>query len=346
MPPSPLTGLPTGQLYCYNEQGIEIPCNNSGQDAEFAAGQSWPQPRFKAEGETVVDRVTGLCWTRSANIAEFPLAWQEALDFVADMNREQSLGFDDWRLPNRRELRSLLDFQQTRPALPEGHPFTGVFQNWYWTSTSAAISPDHAWYVHMGGARMFYGGKDQSYMLWPVRGSSNGLLAATGQIHCFDANGRLIDCAGSGQDGEYRAGTPWPQPRFSVAGDAVIDHLTGLCWAQNASLSDTPVTWCEALARVSELNRDQHERFWRLPDINELESLVDCARARPALTGPGLFSHIKDVYWSSTTSTYEPDWAWALYMDKGATGVGQKYLPQFHIWPVASADQGRLKPDQ
>jgi hypothetical protein len=86
------------------------------------------------------------------------------------MNREQRFGQRDWRMPNRRELRSLLSLQAKLPALPEGHPFIDVFNGWYWTSTTATISPAHAWYVALDGARMFYGGKDQSFMLWPVRG--------------------------------------------------------------------------------------------------------------------------------------------------------------------------------
>ena len=89
---------------------------------------------------------------RNANVAQFPLMWQEVLDFVTDMNRQQMFGFNDWCLPNRRELRSLMRYKTRKPALPEGHPFTNVFLGWYWSSTSAAISPAHAWYVHMEGA--------------------------------------------------------------------------------------------------------------------------------------------------------------------------------------------------
>jgi len=132
--------LHTGQRTCHAEDGREVPCEGSGQDASFAVGKSWPEPRFNLRDDEVMDRLTGLIWCRNANVAEFPLTWQEALDFVATMNREQRFGKRDWRMPNRRELRSLLSLQTKLPALPERHPFNNVFNGWYWTATTAAIS--------------------------------------------------------------------------------------------------------------------------------------------------------------------------------------------------------------
>jgi hypothetical protein len=112
--------LHTGQRSCHADDGREVPCEGSGQDASFAVGTSWPEPRFEMRDDEVVDSLTGLVWCRSANVAEFPLTWQEALDFVAAMNRERHFGRSDWRMPNRRELRSLRSFQTRLPALPDG----------------------------------------------------------------------------------------------------------------------------------------------------------------------------------------------------------------------------------
>ena len=323
--------LQTGQRSCHDADGRETPCQGSGQDAEFRRGLAWPSPRFEAQGEDVCDRLTGLIWTRDASPGELPMTWREAFDFVAGLNREKRRGFADWRLPNRRELRSLVSHQTRRPALPEDHPFINVFPGWYWTSTSAAIGPAHAWYVNLDGARMFYGGKDQSFLVWPVRGAGNGVLPVTGQTRCYDAHGREISCAGTGQDGEYRFGVAWPNPRFEEAGEAVIDRLTGLVWQRRADPAGA-VAWNEALAVVARLGGG-----WRLPNINELESLVDCATYRPALPSGHPFVYVRDVYWSSTTSLYEPDWAWALYLDKGAMGVGQKRQARFCVWAVSDA---------
>lgn len=88
----------------------------------------------------------------------------------------------------------------------------------------------------------------------------------------------------------------------------MTDRLTGLVWHCVANLAPEGVTW--------------------------QESLADCAAANPALPPDHSFAEVRDVYWSSTTSLYEPDWACALYLDKGAVGVGQKSQVRFYVWPV------------
>jgi len=324
--------LQTGQTTCHDPGGVAISCSGSGQDGEFRRGLPWPEPRFDVRGAIVLDRLTGLFWTRNATPGELPMSWREALAFVAGMNRERALGFSDWRLPNRRELRSPVSHQTRRPALPAGHPFVDVFAGWYWSATSAAGAPAHAWYVNMDGGRMFYGGKDQSFLVWPVRGESR-VLPATGQTLCYDDRGAVVACAGTGQDGEYQTGLSWPAPRFSARDETVLDRLTGLVWRRAANPAPQGVTWQEALAVIARLSLHDGAG-WRLPNINELESLVDCATADPALPPDHPFTEVRDVYWSSTTSLYEPDWAWALYLDKGAVGVGQKSQARFHLWPV------------
>ena len=108
--------LSTGQAVCYDPGGEPIPCAGSGQDAESCSGMPWPTPRFKVLGNTVLDRLTDLTWARDANLSEFPMTWQEAFDYVAGMNHSRVFGHADWRLPNRRELRSLMSHQTRRPG--------------------------------------------------------------------------------------------------------------------------------------------------------------------------------------------------------------------------------------
>ena len=283
-----------------------------------------------------MDRLTGLIWCRSANLAEFPLTWQEALDFVAAMNREQRFGQRDWRMPNRRELRSLLSLQTKLPALPERHPFIDVFNGWYWTSTTAAISPAHAWYVALDGARMFYGGKDQSFMLWPVRGEGLGVVPRTGQRLCYDAAGKVIACAGSGQDGEWRFGAAWPEPRYEMLHAGVLDRLTRLLWRRSANLTAQPVLWREALAAVAELNQEgravpggcQQSTNWRRWWIAPLTARP----CRPAILSPTCRTFTGRLPPACSSPIGPGPCIWK----KGATGVGQKRFAEFSVWAVAS----------
>jgi len=328
----------TGQHECYDSNGNIVACTNSGQDAEFQSGISWPDPRFEVNDNLVLDNLTGLQWHKNANICEYPVTWEEAFDYLSKMNKERIEGRHDWRLPNRRELRSLLSFDTRKPALPSRHPFENVFLNWYWTSTTAAISPAYAWYIHMEGARMFFGRKDQFYLFWPVCGRSNGEMPTSGQNKCYNSDGNEMPCQGTNQDGDLQIGKHWPKPRFITLQNIVLDKLTGLYWLKNANIHPSQINWTDALnySKKFVLDVPNNDLQWRLPTINELESLVDCSQHNPALPVDHPFENVKDVYWSSTTSFFEPDWAWALYLNKGATGVGFKQKQDFHLWLVAS----------
>ena len=170
-----------------------------------------------------------------------------------------------------------------------------------------------------------------------MKRSSQHILS-TGQRLCYDAAGRPVDCAGSGQDGEFRAGRAWPEPRFETQGqDLVLDRLTGLIWPRVASVGDFPMSWAEALAAVAGMNREKAfgHADWRLPNLRELESLVDAEHHDPALPAGHPFENPQEAYWSSTSSAYAPDWAYCLYLHKGAVGVGFKAGPEFSAWFVA-----------
>ncbi len=323
-------------------------------------GMGWPEKRFeKLDGHLVRDLATQLIWTRNSCPSEYPLSWKEGLAFVEQMNRDAKYGRNDWRMPNRRELRSLIDHSTKKPALTRGHPFQNVFLGWFWTATTASIAPAYAWHVHLEGGRMFYGKKDGYFWVWPVCGRSD-ILAATGATLCYDEQGSVIACRRSRQDGSLLMGTPWPRPRYMpcrlfscffarnnlyprylsrpisrLPGLGVLDRLTGLVWQSRAGLGGQTATWSEALATVC-CHAEETGLPWRMPTINELESLVDASAHSPALSPGHPFTDLQQAYWSSTTSAFETDWAYVLYLHKGAVGVGYKKNRDFALWPVMS----------
>ncbi|MBF0627325.1 MAG: tandem-95 repeat protein [Magnetococcales bacterium] len=104
----------------------------AGDDGALKKGQDWPDPRFTDNGNgTVTDHLTDLVWMKNANCWD-RRSWSNALDTIAGLNAgsQHCSGYTgkrtDWRLPNRKELTSLIDRSRTNPALPSGHPFSGV----------------------------------------------------------------------------------------------------------------------------------------------------------------------------------------------------------------------------
>src|SRR4030067_533587 len=99
-------------------------------------------------------------------------------------------------------------------------------------------------------------------------------LPKTGQTTCYDTAGAVIPCAGTGQDGDIQAGVDWPSPRFTVSTDGycVTDNLTGLMWVR--SPDSVTRTWQQALDYANGLSLCGYTD-WRLPNVNELESMVN-----------------------------------------------------------------------
>jgi hypothetical protein len=137
-------------------------------DGDLRIGKPWPAPRFAENGDgTVTDRLTGLMWTRNADKANGIKDWEQAISEAVTCTEG---GFSDWRLPNRNELESLIDLGNYDPALPNGHPFTGVQSSYYWTSTTPANNEDHAWVIQFYIGLVTHDDKGGSHYVWYVRG--------------------------------------------------------------------------------------------------------------------------------------------------------------------------------
>lgn len=168
------------------------------------------------------------------------------------------------------------------------------------------------------------------------------LPGRTGQTTCYDVAGKLVACAGTGQDGETKTGVA---RSFTDNGDGTVtDQGTGLVWEKLSSdggIHDyaKSYTWAEAVStKVATLNAASFAGHddWRLPNIVELESLrnfgalepavypafdtacaADCSSTTCSCTQPGF-------YWSSTTPLSQLSFAWHVSFLKGTTYPGAK----------------------
>ena len=156
----------------------------TGDDRDFEKGMVWPNPRFTDNGDgTVTDNLTGLIWLKDANPFG-PRAWSDALiDCKALANGICGLTdgsvAGDWRLPNIKELQSLIKVGVFNPPLPDtvgrgkwsdGDPFSGVQSLHYWSATTFAFNTDYAWNVYFYYGDVSLGLKTNDDYVWPVRG--------------------------------------------------------------------------------------------------------------------------------------------------------------------------------
>ena len=160
----------------------------TGDDGEFQTGAAWPNPRFAINLDlTITDNLTGLVWAPDAGTPTIGICtggameWQDALNYIACLNSIGHLGHTDWRLPNRKELRSLSDFSQSSPALPLSHPFANVQNSAYWSSTSNSNTTSSAFYVNMTGGVLDQTAKTNPALnVWPVREGGEDVVGGGG----------------------------------------------------------------------------------------------------------------------------------------------------------------------
>jgi hypothetical protein len=168
-------------------------------------------------------------------------------------------------------------------------------------------------------------------------------LAATGQQLSYAA----------ADDGSSRKGVMWSAvTRFTDNHDGTMtDSLTGLTWLKDAGCLGSDV-WSRALTAVNELasgicGLTDHSAAgdWRLPNINELESLIDTSAANPAISAANPFANVSGgIYWSSTSyygGAGGSDKAWTLRLSDGRymndTTSNVKASATNAIWAVKAA---------
>ena len=166
-PPSGGGSLPdTGQTLCYDDIGAVIDCTSAtcaGQDGFYAAGCP-SEGRFVDNGDgTVTDNCTGLMWQKDTGNDGFSLTWCAALVYC---ERARLAGHDDWRLPNVRELQSIVDYGRRSPSID---PVVGALAGRYWSSTSNVDGPDLAWFVYFLDGEIFVSSKDIDGLVLAVR---------------------------------------------------------------------------------------------------------------------------------------------------------------------------------
>ncbi|MCA3593985.1 MAG: DUF1566 domain-containing protein [Methylobacterium sp.] len=292
----PIVG--SGQDQCFSERGAIIDCPIAGrplrgQDAQHPGNR----PRYRDNGDgTVSDPVTGLVWAKAASA---PLAFAEIEPYA---RKSRLGGHDDWRVPNIRELYSLIDYRggySGDPATSRPYMDLSAFDFAYAPGTGLgdAAQRRRPIDVQEWSATRYVGrtmGRDDTVF---------GVNFADGRIKGYP----MMDPMNRMRSLNRLAvrlvrGPPYGQNDFEARRESVMDRATRLEWQRREDGSAR--SWGDALAYCSALSREGGSE-WRLPTAKELHSIVDYTRI-PAIDPLFEISDPRIYLWSSTTHLEGP----------------------------------------
>ena len=179
-------------------------------------------------------------------------------------------GNSNWRLPTRRELH-IVDYGRFDPS---ADPVFNSMPFLYWSASSNLGLPG-------------------LNLAWGVNFHSGGAYSV------FKTDNHFVRCV---------LGNQQPESTFTDNGNnTVTDETTGLIWQKTDN--DTTPTWQQALEYCNGLTLGDNKN-WRLPNIKELESIVDVTLHSPA--SDQVFNTKASRYWSASSCASSPDSAWVV----------------------------------
>jgi len=119
-------------------------------------------------------------------------------------------------------------------------------------------------------------------------------------------------------DGHYQIGVT---PSYSRSGEIVTDNVTGLQWQDNEEIGEIQKNIQDAKSYCNSLSLSGYSD-WRLPNLDELKSIIDYEKYNPAIDSIFVNVNSKLFYWSSSAPHrwYLP---WAVNFENGKIHQGQ-----------------------
>jgi len=253
-------------------------------------------PSYTDNGNgTITDNVTGLMWQKVDGGAK---TFENAITYCDDL----VLGsYSDWRLPTPLEAFSIMNLQNSNPAINTTYfssPTTPGADYW-WTTTLQFGDPNKVWCTNAGGG---IGNKPKTEAL----GAGGTLKYNARAVRTVTTPTTITN-------------------HFTDNGDGTVtDNLTQLVWQKIPNAN--AVTWEEALSYAESLSIASNAN-WRLPNIKELQSINNELTTNPSVYAPYFSNLGVHNYWSFTTlkpNTANPASAWYWNSQFGITSYGVK----------------------
>lgn len=360
----------TGQTKCYdNSQEITCPHAGeqfSGQDAQYttnprsytklgASGNDLPDSA--TSWAMVRDNVTGLIWEMKNNMdsrqdysnphdADNTYTWYDpnlainrqgypgdgtdTVDIITALNAENYGGFSDWRLPTVKELSFISDRGIYNPAINSNY-FPNTQASIYWSSTPDDYYTGNAWYVNFYDGYTQHNPKYSNYYVRAVRGGK----FANSFIDNHD--GTVTDTS---------TGLMWQQETAPGSGSGSYpdryNWQQALSYCENLILNNDGA-WTSGVPNAS----GSRYSDWRLPNISELQSLVNNEGSALAINSDYFPDTAAAGYFSSTTlslyRSYENCVAYAWYVS--FFGGNPNYYGKSDSYFVRAVRSVQINPD-
>ena len=158
-----ITPIPAGPSLSekLDEVLVAVDAMPSGGAPPCGAGTEGARFVVSTDGTEVCDNTTGLVWEQTPD--SIKREWQAAVAFCPTIG---------YRLPEVKELFSLVDFSQSNPTLPAGHPFSNVQSSIYWSATPRPDFPLDACSVVLRDGTISASFKTNAHLVWCVRDGS------------------------------------------------------------------------------------------------------------------------------------------------------------------------------
>lgn len=275
-------------LSCKNESHIDLK-NKTFLDQKNDIQAKYDAKRYEIfqKGEFVIvkDKSTGLFW--QGNSPNMKMTLKDAEQYCTTLAVK---GFNNWRLPEITELRTLINREYIKPATL----FPKLTRETIWSSSALMMRKPHSFY-----RVNFY----------------------DGSIHGADKNRKhKVICV---QSHNLDINKPAKFKRFFAAGDYMIQDLkTNLLWTTPIRKK---VAWNQASQMCMNIRYGDYAD-WRLPKIEELETLINYQVSHPVSTFPKMPSK---VFWSASKFLNKKMEAWAVRFYGGIVEskvMGNKYF--------------------
>ena len=324
-----------------------------GQNANYQG----TTPSYHNNGDgTITDLVSGLMWSQTPDMDEDgdidvqdKMTYENALDGATDYNIG---GYTDWRLPTIKELYSLIIFSGVDPSGYEG------------TSTEGLIP-----FIDTNYFDFAYGDTDAGERIIDAQYATSSMYVDGELLFGVNfADGRIKGYGlqmpfGPGEKTfcvmYVRGNSTYGENKFIDNGDGTItDDATHLMWMQDDNAEG--MAWADVLSYAENFEFAGYSD-WRLPDVKELQSIVDYTRS-PGTTNSAAIDPVFNCteitneaneadygfYWSSTTHSNWSEMAgsFASYVSFGRAMGYMDFWQDVHGAGAQRSDPKMGNPDE